>query len=69
MQINQLGKTQPPQALSPDGNSLSDLLRDASERIAVMGPEFKPDFEQIDGLRQRFRDLNQLRQRFPLMRQ
>jgi len=56
MQIDNLDTAEPAEITPPGNSHLPDLLRDASERVGVLGAEFEADRDRLDGLRQRLQE-------------
>jgi GTP-binding protein EngB required for normal cell division len=56
MQIDNVDTTEPAETTHTGTISLSNLLRNASERVGALGPEFETDRNRLDGLQQRLRE-------------
>jgi GTP-binding protein EngB required for normal cell division len=56
MQIDSLDTTEPAETSFSAAISLPNLLRQAGERVAALGAEFRVDRDRLDGLQQRLRE-------------
>ncbi|HUJ11887.1 MAG TPA: dynamin family protein [Verrucomicrobiae bacterium] len=56
MQIDNLDITETVEIAPPHNSRLPDLLRQANERIAALGAEFKADRDRLDALQERLRE-------------